>query len=226
MSAPSCARPPATRPTGQSGDPLAGRNRPALLRRQLARAADDEAAVKALAVSIAENGLLSPITVRPLQVSRGGRMVDGFEIVAGHHRVKAFRRLGRETIPAFVVELDALRAELALIDENLCRNDLTPAERAAATARRKHIYVWLHPETKHGGDRKSDQVAEYGDLLCERFTAATADATGHSERNAADATRTAARRSATTPCASCARRSTRATSSTRWPSSRPKRARR
>ncbi len=119
----------------------------------------DDAAVKALAGSIAENGLLSPITVRPCKVSRGGRTIDGFEIVAGHHRVKAFGRLGRETIPAIVVEIDDLPAELALIDENLCRNDLTPAERAAATARRKAIYVSLHPETKHGGNRKSDQAA-------------------------------------------------------------------
>jgi hypothetical protein len=36
----------------------------------------------------------------------------------------------------------------------------------------------LHPETKHGGDRKSDQVAN----SATRFTANTADATGKSER--------------------------------------------
>ena len=142
----------------------------------------DEAAVKTLAASIGENGLLNPITVRRADVPRGGRMIDGFEIVAGHHRVKAFGLLGHQTIPAFVVDLDDLRAELLLIDENLCRNDLTPAERAAATARRKAIYVSLHPQTKHGGDRKSDQVANLA-TCSERFTTATAAASGHSERN-------------------------------------------
>jgi N6-adenosine-specific RNA methylase IME4 len=146
----------------------------------------DDASVKTLAMSIGVNGLLNPITVRRAVVSRGGRMIDGFEIVAGHHRVKAFGLLGRETIPAFVVELDDLHAELALIDENLCRNDLTPAERAAATARRKHIYVWLHPETKHGVNQHTRGVANLAtpdDVEpAERFTAATAEATGSSER--------------------------------------------
>lgn len=48
-------------------------------------------------------------------------------------------------------------------------------------ARRKAIYEALYPETKHGGDRKSDQVADFA-TRSERFTAATADATGKSER--------------------------------------------
>jgi ParB-like chromosome segregation protein Spo0J len=141
----------------------------------------DDASVKALAASIAENGLINPISVRRVQTSRSGESCEAFEVVAGLHRVNAFRRLGRETIPAFVVTLDDLRAELTLIDENLCRNDLTPAERAAATARRKALYLQIHPETRHGGDRKSDQVANLA-TRSERFTAATADATGKSER--------------------------------------------
>jgi hypothetical protein len=41
------------------------------------------------------------------------------------------------------------------------------------------IYAELHPETKHGGDRKSDQVAN----LATRFTASTAEATGKPERS-------------------------------------------
>jgi N6-adenosine-specific RNA methylase IME4 len=144
------------------------------------------AAVKALAASIAEIGLVNPITVRRAKAPRSGRPVDSFEVVAGWHRVKAFRRLGRETIPAFVVELDDMRAELALIDENLCRNDLTPAERAAATARRKVVYIWLHPETRHGANQHTRGVANLatpeGAEPVERFTAATAEATGNSER--------------------------------------------
>lgn len=42
-----------------------------------------------------------------------------------------------------------------MIDENLCRAEMSPAKRASQTARRKAIYIELHPETSHGGDRRS-----------------------------------------------------------------------
>ncbi len=77
--------------------------------------------------------------------------------------------------------MDDLHAELAEIDENLIRCQLTPAQEASAIFRRKAIYEALHPETKHGGDRKSDQVDNLA-TRSERFTAATSDATGKDER--------------------------------------------
>jgi hypothetical protein len=52
----------------------------------------------------------------------------------------------------------------------------------------KEIYEALHPETKHGGDRKSDQVAS-GATRSDRFTAATAKATGKAERTIRQAAR-------------------------------------
>ena len=47
--------------------------------------------------SIKINGVISPIIVRPLE--------QGFEIISGHRRVEACKRLGIETIPAIVKEL-------------------------------------------------------------------------------------------------------------------------
>jgi hypothetical protein len=52
---------------------------------------------------------------------------------------------------------------------------------AEAVFRRKAIYEELHPETKHGGDRKSDQVANLA-TCSDRFTIETAAATGKAER--------------------------------------------
>jgi hypothetical protein len=46
--------------------------------------------------------------------------------------------------------MDADQALLAEIDENLVRADLTPSERAAHHAKRKQLYLKLHPETQKG----------------------------------------------------------------------------
>lgn len=137
--------------------------------------------VLVLAASIKEVGLRQPINVRPIG--------DMYEVRGGNHRVQAFRELGYQTIPAIVTEDDDLRAELAEIDENLIRNELSPAERAIAISRRKVCYEALHPEAAHGGNRKSSR--QLGDLIepdrkpddAERFTKTTADATGKSERS-------------------------------------------
>lgn len=98
--------------------------------------------VEALADSIQRIGLLNPITVTP-----------ELRLVTGRNRVEAFKRLGRSRIPANVVTLDKLHLELAEIDENLVRNELTALERGEQLARRKRIYEALHPETKQGGSR-------------------------------------------------------------------------
>lgn len=136
-----------------------------------------EKAVAALAESIAAVGLINPIRVRAAG--------DGFEVIAGRHRLEACRSLGLADIDAVVVTDDDLHAELAMIDENLCRAELSPAERASQTARRKELYEVLHPRTEHGGDRKSDQVAKFATRNGEpeqRFTKATAKIVGLSER--------------------------------------------
>ncbi|TGV63192.1 hypothetical protein EN792_072125, partial [Mesorhizobium sp. M00.F.Ca.ET.149.01.1.1] len=102
----------------------------------------DEATVDGLADSIGAVGLINPIRVRIVE--------DQWEVVAGHHRLAACKRLGLVEIAADVIEADDLHAELAMIDENLCRAELSPADRAVWTARRKAIYLEMHPETGHG----------------------------------------------------------------------------
>ena len=110
-----------------------------------------DAALAALEESIAANGLLQPILVRPVSYGE-------FEVAAGSHRLNAIELLEWPEVDCIVVELGDLRAEAAMIDENLVRTELSPSGRAKATARAKELYLALHPETRNGGDRLSSGV--------------------------------------------------------------------
>src|SRR5205807_649917 len=99
----------------------------------------DPGDVAELADSIRELGLLQPITVTP-----------DYRLVAGGRRLRAFKALRLPEIPAVVRRLDEITAELAEIDENLVRLELTHLERGEQLARRKALYLTLHPETGQG----------------------------------------------------------------------------
>lgn len=87
----------------------------------------DEDALKELADSIAQHGVLQPIVV----TKKG----DNYEIVAGERRFRAAKAAKLKTIPALVRTVTAQhKLELALI-ENLQRHDLSALETAAAYAK-------------------------------------------------------------------------------------------
>lgn len=126
-----------------------------------------------LAASIAVVGLLNPITITKAR-----------RLVAGYHRIVACKKLGLDTIEARVIDVDDLTAELAEIDENLVRNDLTVLERGEQMARRKKVYLALYPETKQGtaggkaGGRGREKIANE----TVSFAIDTAKKTGTSRR--------------------------------------------
>lgn len=133
-----------------------------------------------LAESIAQVGLLQPI------VLMAG---DPFVLVSGAHRLEAVRRLGREDIRAIVYQPDELDAELAEIDENLIRNELTALEHAEHTARRKQIYEARHPQAKRGtaggvasGSSRRGERTTAESAVVQSFVADTAVKTGVAER--------------------------------------------
>ena len=86
----------------------------------------DEASLYELADSIKQQGVLQPITVRPIDGT------DRYEIVFGERRYRASVIAGSEEIPAIVSELSDETAEEMAITENLQRKDVTPIEEAAA----------------------------------------------------------------------------------------------
>ena len=131
-----------------------------------------------IAASIAERGLDAPIKVR----AAGKKSGHPYVLVIGGHRCEAAALLGWEEIDAVVVDLSADEARLAEIDENLYRAELNPLDQAVFLAERKRLYEKLHPATKHGGDRVSEQVAIFGDLA-PRFTEEVKDRLGLSERS-------------------------------------------
>jgi len=144
------------------------------------RGADAEQVTR-IAASVAEVGLLSPVTVYQRQVVRAGIAVSGWGLVSGLHRLEACRSLGHVEIEANVVTLGELDRQIAECDENLCGARLSPSERAMFTHRRKDAYEAKHPAVRHGGDRRASR--QLGDLnAADRFTADTAAKTGRSER--------------------------------------------
>lgn len=85
---------------------------------------DDESMQK-LMNSIEEIGVQSPIVARIKEDQR-------YEIISGHRRVHACRRLGLKLIPAIVRDLSRDEAIIAMVDANLQREHILPSEKAAA----------------------------------------------------------------------------------------------
>lgn len=91
----------------------------------------DDSKIASLADSFAALGQLQPITVAKY---------DGmYKLVAGLHRLEAAKRIGWQTIEASIFEGDEIAAELAEIDENLMRNDLTVLEQGEHLVRRQEL---------------------------------------------------------------------------------------
>ena len=105
----------------------------------------DDAEMDQLVWSILTQGLLTPITVRPLENNE-------YEVISGHRRLHACQKAGIETVPALIYALDRDAAAIALVDSNLHREKILPSEKAFA-------YKLKRDAMNHQG-KTSPQVGE------------------------------------------------------------------
>jgi len=100
----------------------------------------DEEKIKELAKDIKVNGLLQPISVRPVP-NKDGK----FSLIAGERRFRAVGLLEHTTIPVMVrtdLAEDPARAKAAAIAENEVREGLNPVELGRAFADLRSTYQW------------------------------------------------------------------------------------
>ena len=118
----------------------------------------DEEALRELSESIAQFGLIQPITVRKLDTGY-------YQIIAGERRWRAARLAGLQEVPVRVIEADEkLTAELALV-ENLQREDLNPIEEAKGYQTLMERYGLTQEETARSVGRSRPAIANALRLL-------------------------------------------------------------
>ena len=113
----------------------------------------DDAEMEQLVYSILTQGLLTPISVRPIENNE-------YEVISGHRRLHACKKAGIETVPALIYALNRDEATIAMVDSNLHREKILPSEKAFA-------YKLKLDAIKHQG-RTSRQVvgkSESADLV-------------------------------------------------------------
>ena len=115
------------------------------------------AQLEELSRSIAEYGVLSPLTVRPRQ--------GGYELVAGERRLRAARMAGLSEVPCIVMELDLEEASFIALVENLQRNDLDFLEEARGIAQLIRLFGLSQEECARRLGKSQSAVANKLRLL-------------------------------------------------------------
>jgi len=118
----------------------------------------DPGALKELAGSIRESGVVSPVVLR----SRG----KGFELLAGERRWRAAQLAGLHEIPAIVRD-DLSDAEALVVGliENLQRESLTPMETAAGLRQLSELFGLTHEQMGERIGKSREYVTNYLRLL-------------------------------------------------------------
>jgi len=113
----------------------------------------DDESMEELAESIKDNGILVPITVRNISNHL-------YEIISGHRRCFAARKIGLEEIPAVVKDMTDDEATIAMVDSNLYRPNILPSEKAFSY---KMKYEAMKHQGKAGGNARDILGEENGE---------------------------------------------------------------
>ncbi len=87
----------------------------------------DNEEMELLTESIKEQGILSPIIVRPIEETE-----KEYEVISGHRRLHAAVKAGMKTVPALIYAISREEAAIMLVDSNLHREHILPSEKAFA----------------------------------------------------------------------------------------------
>jgi ParB family chromosome partitioning protein len=111
-----------------------------------------------LAASIAANGVVQPVLVRPLASGR-------FQIIAGERRWRASQMAGKTTVPAILRQVSDEQAMEITIVENLQRADLNPIEQARAFERLSREFHMTQEQMAQRTGKDRATVANFLRLL-------------------------------------------------------------
>ena len=106
--------------------------------------------------SIQQQGIISPVVVRPLENTK-----DEYEVISGHRRLRASVKAGLETVPALIYAVSRDEAAIMLVDSNLHREHILPSEKAFAYKLKLDALSHQGQTSRHLGEKWSvTQISE------------------------------------------------------------------
>ena len=111
----------------------------------------DDDKMEELVNSIRQNGVLTPVLVRPTDD-------DGYEMISGHRRMHAAQRAGLTKIPAIIRELTDDAATIVMVEANSQREEVLPSEKAFA-------YKMRYEAMKRQAGRPEKNLSQVGTNL-------------------------------------------------------------
>lgn len=116
----------------------------------------DDGKMQDLVDSVKENGVLTPVLIRPMAN-------DQYEMISGHRRMHAAAIAGLTTIPAIIRELSDDEAVIAMVDANIQREELLPSEKAFAfkmklNAMKRQAGRPTKNASQNGTNKRSDEL--------------------------------------------------------------------